>query len=115
MEKAEGLVEEEDGSVEPPQCVSHIGDVVVLASAGHDSSSEVDELLKTVEVSGGAVAVYNQAVTDVRDHKGGDDFWKDIWREVVAYVGEADEDATALPREGGHVGVPVQMLVEDDA
>ena len=68
MEKAEGLVKEEVGSVKPPQRLSHIGNAVELTFPGNDSSCKVDELLKAVEVPGGAGTVHAQAVADVRDH-----------------------------------------------
>ena len=78
VEETEGLVEEKVLSVQPPQCISHTRNAIKLALSRNDSSRKVDKLLDTVEVSGGAVAVDGQAVTDVRDHKGGDDVGEDF-------------------------------------
>ena len=80
VKKAEVLIEDEVGSVKPPQGFSHTRrDVLVLPFSGYDPSSEVDKLLKAVMVSRRAVTVHDQTVTDVRDHKGSDDFRKDFW------------------------------------
>ena len=96
----------------PAQILSHVRNMVKFATAGDNAQREIDDFLEALYVFLRPVAIHGKAVTDVREDKGIDQGGQKVWWDLMAHVGQADEDTIALFGEGGYVRVPGEVLVE---
>ena len=99
----------------PAQFLPHVRYMIKLAPARDNAQRKIDNLLETLYVFLRPIAVDGKAVSDVREDQGIDQSGQQVRRDLVAHVGQPDEDTVAFFDEGRHVRVPGEVLVEHDA
>ena len=95
----------------PAQFLTHVRDVIKFATAGHDAQSKILDLLEASHVSIRTVAVHGKTVSDVREDQSIDHGGKKFMRNLMAHVGQPDEDTIAFFDDCGYVRVPGEMLI----
>ena len=80
----------------PAQFLPHVRDVIKFAAAGDSAQRKIKNLLEALYVFLRPVAVDGKAVSDVREDQGIDQSGQKVRRDLMAHVGQSDEDAIAF-------------------
>ena len=80
----------------PAQILPHVRNIIELATAGDNAQRKIDYFLEALYVFLRPVAIDGHRVTDVREDKGIDQSGQKVWWDMMAHVGQADEDTIAL-------------------
>ena len=77
--------------------------MVKFSSARDNAQSKVQDFLQALHVVLGAVSIDGKSVSDVREDQGIDQGGEKFRWDLMAHVGQSDEDTVALFDEGGYM------------
>ena len=115
VKQTEGVLSVQLTRSRPAQLLTHVRYMIEFAAAGDNAQRKILDFLEPLHVIFRAVSVDRKTVTDVREDQGIDHDGQKFRGDLVAHVGQSDEDTVAFFDEGGYVGVPGEVLVEHNA